>query len=52
MLEEGEELVVVSRTLGHSTISTTADIYAHLTPAISRDPRNPDGILRRRVDTA
>jgi methylphosphotriester-DNA--protein-cysteine methyltransferase len=25
MLEDGEELVVVSRTLGHSTISTTAE---------------------------
>ena len=33
-LEAGEELLVVSRMLGHSTISTTADIYAHITPAM------------------
>ena len=31
MLEEGEELGVVSRVLGHSDFSTTADVYAHLT---------------------
>jgi integrase len=31
MLEAGEELGIVSRILGHSDISTTADVYAHLT---------------------
>ena len=34
MLEDGEELAVVSRSLGHADLSTTADVYAHLTPAI------------------
>lgn len=34
MLEAGEDLAMVSRTLGHSTISTTADTYAHVTPAM------------------
>ena len=32
MLEDGEDLAVVSRTLGHSQLATTADVYAHLTP--------------------
>lgn len=31
MIEYGEELAVVSRTLGHADLSTTADVYAHLT---------------------
>jgi site-specific recombinase XerD len=34
LLEDGEELAVISRTLGHSNITTTANIYAHLTPAM------------------
>ncbi len=33
-LEAGEDLGVVSRILGHTTLATTADIYAHLTPAM------------------
>jgi integrase len=31
MIEDGEELAVVSRSLGHADLSTTADVYAHLT---------------------
>ena len=31
MLEAGEERAVISRALGHSDLSTTADVYAHLT---------------------
>lgn len=34
MLEQGEELVVVSKMLGHSTLSTTADIFAHFTESM------------------
>ncbi|HUG95415.1 MAG TPA: tyrosine-type recombinase/integrase [Pleomorphomonadaceae bacterium] len=34
MLEDGEDLAVVSRSLGHTTIATTADVYAHITPAM------------------
>jgi site-specific recombinase XerD len=29
--EQGEELAVVSRILGLANLSTTADLYAHLT---------------------
>jgi hypothetical protein len=51
MLEDGEELIVVSRSLGHSTISTTADVYAHVTPAtLQRSAERMDGILRRHGD--
>jgi hypothetical protein len=53
MLEDGEELIVVSRSLGHSTISTTADVYAHVTPAtLQRSAERMDGILRRRTGIA
>lgn len=36
MLEDGEELFVVSKTLGHASIKITADTYAHVTPALRR----------------
>lgn len=36
MIEGGEELMVVSKTLGHSSIKQTADTYAHLTPSLRR----------------
>ena len=35
-IEAGEELANVSKLLGHADLSTTADLYAHLTPAIQR----------------
>jgi integrase len=45
-LEAGEESTVLSRILGHSTISTTADVYAHVTPAmLDRTAERMDGIL-------
>ena len=45
-LEAGEDLGVVSRILGHSTLATTADIYAHLTPAmLDRAAERMDAIL-------
>ena len=47
MIEDGDELAVISKTLGHSNISTTADVYAHLTPAmLERSANRMDGILR------
>lgn len=53
MLEDGEELAVVSRTLGHADLSTTADIYAHLTPAmLERSAARMDAILTPRTEAA
>ncbi|HCC61966.1 MAG TPA: hypothetical protein DEQ55_10480 [Pseudomonas sp.] len=34
--EAGEDIANISRMLGHSSVSVTADIYAHLTPATQR----------------
>jgi integrase len=49
MIEAGEELSMVSRSLGHADLSTTADVYAHLTPAmLERSAARMDTILRRR----
>jgi integrase len=36
-LEAGVDLKTVSTALGHSTISTTADIYAHVTDSLMKD---------------
>lgn len=44
MLGAGVPLKVVSDTLGHSTISITADIYAHVTPELRREAA--DGLDR------
>lgn len=45
-LEDGADLADVSRALGHSTIATTADVYAHVTPAMrDRVAERMDGIL-------
>jgi site-specific recombinase XerD len=53
LLESGEELGVISRTLGHSQISTTADVYAHLTPAmLDRTAARMDIVLTRRKGVA
>ena len=35
LLEQGEELGVVSRILGHSNIAATSDVYAHFTRTLS-----------------
>ena len=36
-LESGESLVEVSRRLGHSSITVTADIYSHVSPLVAKD---------------
>jgi integrase len=46
MIESGEDLGVVSRILGHADLATTADVYAHLTPAmLDRAAERMDAIL-------
>jgi integrase len=46
LLENGEELGVVSRILGHADLGTTANVYAHLTPAmLERSAARMDAIL-------
>ena len=48
-LEQGEELAVVSRILGHASITTTANVYGHLTDAmLGRAAERTDTILGRR----
>ncbi len=50
LLEAGEELVLVSKALGHSNLETTADVYSHLTPAmLERSASRMDSILSRRA---
>jgi hypothetical protein len=50
MLADGEELAVVSKSLGHADLSTTADIGAHLTPVmLERSAARMDAILGREV---
>jgi integrase len=36
LLEAGEDLYTVSRVLGPASITTTADVYGHVTPATLR----------------
>ena len=49
-LEQGEELAVVSRILGHASIATTEDVYGHLTDAmLGRAAELTDVILGRTV---
>jgi integrase len=47
-LEQGEELAMVSRIPGHASLSTTADIYGHLTDSmLGRAAERTDVILGR-----
>jgi integrase len=49
LIESGEDLGVVSRILGHADLATTADAYAHLTPAMSKRGRGRLHATDRRV---
>lgn len=50
--EHGEDLDVVSRILGHASITTTANFYGHLTPAmLERSAARMDAILEPREAT-
>jgi integrase len=49
LLESGIDLGVVSKLLGHANLATTADVYAHLTPAMGdKAVERIDVILRQR----
>jgi integrase len=37
VLQAGVNLKVVSESLGHSVIATTANLYAHVTPALLQE---------------
>lgn len=36
-LASGESLLEVSRRLGHSSISVTADVYSHISPLVAKE---------------
>lgn len=40
MLQSGASLLLVSRRLGHASISTTGDVYGHLLPGWQKDAAN------------
>jgi integrase len=44
-LEAGIRLDVVSHQLGHSSVATTANIYAHVNPAAGADAADRMGAL-------
>lgn len=51
LIEQGEELTVVSRLLGHANLATTADVYAHLTRGMQqRAADRMDVILTRSAE--
>ena len=48
LLEAGEDLFVVSRVLGHTSVATTASFYGHVRPAmLQRSADRMDELLRR-----
>jgi integrase len=52
LLEEGEDLFVVSRILGHASISTTAAFYSHVQPSmLQRSADRMDDLMRRASGT-
>ena len=40
MLQNGQSLLLVSKRLGHASVSTTADIYGHLLPGWQKEAAN------------
>ena len=52
LIEQGEDLGVISKVLGHSTITTTADVYAHLTSSMTRRVADRLDVVLRRTGSA
>ena len=52
LIEQGEELGVFSKILGHSDIGTTADVYAHLTESMTQRAADRIDVVRRRRPAA
>jgi integrase len=49
LLEQGVDIAVVSRVLGHASMAFTMDVYGHLTPRMSQDAADRmDAVLRPR----
>jgi integrase len=52
LLEAGEDLSLVSRSLGHASVATTASFYGHLRPAmLQRSAERMDEPMRRATGT-
>ena len=51
LISSGQDIVTVSRRLGHSRVSTTTDVYAHLIAEADADASEviADTLLRRRA---
>jgi integrase len=49
MLSSGVELAVVSKLLGHSSLSITSDVYSHLVATIASDSVNRAAALIART---
>ena len=48
LLQEGEDLFVVSRMLGHTSVATTASFYGHVQPAmLRRSADRMDELMKR-----
>ena len=48
LLEAGEDLFVVSRVLGHTSVATTASFYGHIRPAmLRRSAERMDELMQR-----
>jgi site-specific recombinase XerD len=51
-LEAGEDLFVVSRILGHTSVATTASFYGHVQPAMLRRSADAmDELMRKASGT-
>jgi integrase len=52
LLEDGDDLLTVSRILGHQSVATTASFYSHLQPSmLKRSADRMDDVMRRASGT-